>query len=124
MIIAMQVRLSSPSRLLVQRIALIQISGKMIVFDKLLGRMRDGGSCVLILSQMALALVILEDYCLFKQYNESFVIPFVIPSSSFHRYRLQKLTPTLPCRVSPYRVEALRTKAISQRLTGILMYVL
>jgi len=110
MIIAMQVHLSSPSRLLVQRIALIQISGKIMVFDKLLGRMRDGGSSVLILSQMALALVILEDYCLFKQYNES----FVIPSSSFHRYRLQKLTPTLPCRVSPYRVEALRTKAISQ----------
>jgi hypothetical protein len=61
---------------------------------------------VLILSQMSLALVILV--CL------STVC--AIPPSSL---QAPELTPTLPCRVSPDRVEAQRTKAISGRLACI-----
>jgi hypothetical protein len=65
---------------------------------------------VLILGQMGLALVILEDPCSFKHCRPPLILSF---------FRFQKLTPALPCGVSPDRVEALRNKAISGRLAGI-----
>ncbi|KAH6908618.1 SNF2 family N-terminal domain-containing protein [Coprinopsis sp. MPI-PUGE-AT-0042] len=48
---------------------LVQNSGKMVILDKLLGRMKAQGSRVLIFSQMSRVLDILEDYCLFRQYK-------------------------------------------------------
>ena len=47
------------------------------------------GLHVLILSQMTLVLVILDDHCLFKQYSESFVFPFVTSFVTGSRNRLQ-----------------------------------
>lgn len=44
-------------------------SGKMVVLDKLLRRMKQQGSRVLIFSQMSRVLDILEDYCVFREYN-------------------------------------------------------
>ncbi|ODA83360.1 hypothetical protein RJ55_01873 [Drechmeria coniospora] len=44
-------------------------AGKMVVLDKLLARMQKQGSRVLIFSQMSRLLDILEDYCVFRQYN-------------------------------------------------------
>ncbi|KIW76376.1 hypothetical protein Z517_11122 [Fonsecaea pedrosoi CBS 271.37] len=41
-------------------------SGKMIILDKILKRMKDEGSRVLIFSQMSRVLDILEDYCVFR----------------------------------------------------------
>ncbi|KAE9407682.1 SNF2 family DNA-dependent ATPase [Gymnopus androsaceus JB14] len=48
---------------------LVQNSGKMIILDKLLGKMFAKGSRVLIFSQMSRILDILEDYCLFRGYK-------------------------------------------------------
>ncbi|KAJ3509479.1 hypothetical protein NLJ89_g5204 [Agrocybe chaxingu] len=48
---------------------LIQNCGKMIILDKLLARMKEKGSRVLIFSQMSRVLDILEDYCLFRHYK-------------------------------------------------------
>ncbi|KAJ5567567.1 Peptidase aspartic catalytic [Penicillium sp. DV-2018c] len=48
---------------------LIFNSGKMAILDKLLKRMRADGSRVLIFSQMSRVLDILEDYCVFRDYN-------------------------------------------------------
>lgn len=45
---------------------LVYNSGKMVVLDKLLKRMQNQGSRVLIFSQMSRVLDILEDYCVFK----------------------------------------------------------
>lgn len=47
---------------------LIDNSGKMIMLDKLLKRMKAQGSRVLIFSQMSRQLDILEDYCVFREY--------------------------------------------------------
>ena len=48
---------------------LVYNSGKMAVLDKLLARMKQQGSRVLIFSQMSRQLDILEDYCVFRQYQ-------------------------------------------------------
>ncbi len=45
---------------------LIFNSGKMIILDKILTRMKEEGSRVLIFSQMSRVLDILEDYCVFR----------------------------------------------------------
>ena len=50
---------------------LIFNSGKMLVLDKLLKRMKANGSRVLIFSQMSRVLDILEDYCFFREYSKS-----------------------------------------------------
>ncbi|CAJ0895636.1 9407_t:CDS:2, partial [Entrophospora sp. SA101] len=47
---------------------IIENSGKMIVLDKLLKRLKAQGSRVLLFSQMSRVLDILEDYCIFKNY--------------------------------------------------------
>lgn len=44
-------------------------SGKMVILDKLLKRMKEQGSRVLIFSQMSRVLDILEDYCYFRDYE-------------------------------------------------------
>lgn len=44
-------------------------SGKMLILDKLLSRMKAQGSRVLIFSQMSRMLDILEDYCIFRDYD-------------------------------------------------------
>ena len=48
---------------------LVENAGKMIILDKLLRRMKEKGSRVLIFSQMSRMLDILEDYCLFREYK-------------------------------------------------------
>ncbi|KAI9827315.1 MAG: hypothetical protein M1826_006420 [Phylliscum demangeonii] len=48
---------------------LIQSAGKMLMLDKLLGRLQKQGSRVLIFSQMSRVLDILEDYCVFRGYK-------------------------------------------------------
>lgn len=48
---------------------LVYNAGKMAVLDKLLSRMRKQGSRVLIFSQMSRMLDILEDYCVFRDYQ-------------------------------------------------------
>jgi SWI/SNF-related matrix-associated actin-dependent regulator of chromatin subfamily A member 5 len=50
---------------------LVHNAGKMVILDKLLKRMKENGSRVLIFSQMSRMLDILEDYCHFRQYRES-----------------------------------------------------
>lgn len=50
---------------------LIFNSGKMIILDKLLAKMKEKGSRVLIFSQMSRVLDILEDYCIFRDHRES-----------------------------------------------------
>ncbi|KAJ9620657.1 chromatin remodeling complex Adenosinetriphosphatase [Knufia peltigerae] len=45
---------------------LVYNSGKMIILDKILNRMKEEGSRVLIFSQMSRVLDILEDYCVFR----------------------------------------------------------
>ena len=52
---------------------LVQNSGKMIILDRLLSRMKVKGSRILIFSQMSRVLDILEDYCLFRSYSMSLV---------------------------------------------------
>lgn len=48
---------------------LVYNAGKMAVLDKLLLRLKKEGSRVLIFSQMSRLLDILEDYCVFREYN-------------------------------------------------------
>ncbi|KAK7202427.1 chromatin remodelling complex ATPase chain ISW1 [Myxozyma melibiosi] len=48
---------------------LVQNAGKMVMLDKLLKRLKAQGSRVLIFSQMSRLLDILEDYCLFREYE-------------------------------------------------------
>ncbi|VDB94391.1 unnamed protein product [Peniophora sp. CBMAI 1063] len=50
---------------------LVENAGKMVVLDKLLRRMKERGSRVLIFSQMSRMLDILEDCCLFREYKYS-----------------------------------------------------
>ncbi len=44
-------------------------SGKMMLLDRLLARLKENGSRVLLFSQMARVLDILEDYCVFRGYE-------------------------------------------------------
>jgi chromodomain-helicase-DNA-binding protein 7 len=48
--------------------ALVQSSGKMVLVDKLLAKLKDGGHRVLVFSQMVRCLDILEDYLIYRQY--------------------------------------------------------
>lgn len=48
---------------------LVDNCGKMVILDKLLPRLKEQGSRVLIFSQMTRMLDILEDYCLWRAYN-------------------------------------------------------
>eukprot|EP00866_Antonospora_locustae_P001934 jgi/Antlo1/1934/96 len=48
---------------------LIENCGKMIVLDKLLEKLKESGNRVLLFSQMARMIDILEDYCVFKGYK-------------------------------------------------------
>ncbi|CDR98790.1 probable ISW2-ATPase component of a two subunit chromatin remodeling complex [Sporisorium scitamineum] len=48
---------------------LVDNSGKMVILDRLLHKMKQKGSRVLIFSQMSRMLDILEDYCLFREYQ-------------------------------------------------------
>ena len=48
---------------------IVENCGKMVLLDKLLPRVKEQGSRVLIFSQMTRMLDILEDYCLWKNYN-------------------------------------------------------
>lgn len=74
---------------------LVENSGKMRILDKLLPRLQQEGSRVLIFSQMTRVLDILEDYCLWQQYEycrldgqtpheerQSFINSFNMPGSS------------------------------------------
>jgi SWI/SNF-related matrix-associated actin-dependent regulator of chromatin subfamily A member 5 len=45
----------------------VENSGKLVLLDKLLKRLQERGSRVLVFSQMTRMLDILEDYCLYKQ---------------------------------------------------------
>jgi SWI/SNF-related matrix-associated actin-dependent regulator of chromatin subfamily A member 5 len=45
---------------------LIENSGKIVLLDKLLPRLQERGSRVLIFSQMTRMIDILEDYCLYR----------------------------------------------------------
>lgn len=49
--------------------ALIQSSGKMVLVDKLLAKLKASGHRVLIFSQMVRCLDILEDYLIYRQYS-------------------------------------------------------
>lgn len=60
-----------PSAVIVTFIVLfwqVENSGKMIVLDKLLPKLREMGSRVLLFSQMTRMLDILEDYCVWRKY--------------------------------------------------------
>lgn len=48
---------------------LVNNSGKMVILDKILNRMKSQGSRVLIFSQMSRVLDILEDYCVFREHQ-------------------------------------------------------
>ena len=48
---------------------IIENSGKMVILDKLLPKLKDQGSRVLIFSQMTRLLDLLEDYCWMKEYE-------------------------------------------------------
>ena len=48
---------------------LVENSGKMIILDKILSKMKEQGSRVLIFSQMSRVLDILEDYCVFRSHK-------------------------------------------------------
>lgn len=61
-------------------------SGKMVVLDKLLKKMKEQGSRVLIFSQMSRMLDILEDYCYFRGYNYS-----RIDGSTDHEDRIEAI---------------------------------
>lgn len=62
---------------------LVDNSGKMVILDKLLKKMKERGSRVLIFSQMSRMLDILEDYCLFRSYKYC-----RIDGSSLHEDRI------------------------------------
>ncbi|KAF3940946.1 hypothetical protein ABW19_dt0205495 [Dactylella cylindrospora] len=65
---------------------LVYNSGKMVLLDKLLKRMQEQGSRVLIFSQMSRLLDILEDYCIFRgfKYNR-------IDGSTAHEDRINAI---------------------------------
>ena len=48
---------------------LVTNCGKMTVLDKLLPRLKEEGSRVLLFSQMTRTLDILEDYCIWREYK-------------------------------------------------------
>ncbi|PGH15336.1 hypothetical protein AJ79_02502 [Helicocarpus griseus UAMH5409] len=48
---------------------LVDNAGKMVILDKILKRMKNQGSRVLIFSQMSRVLDILEDYCVFREHQ-------------------------------------------------------
>lgn len=48
---------------------IVQNSGKMIIMDKLLSKLKENGSRVLIFSQMTSMLDIIEDYCNMREYE-------------------------------------------------------
>jgi SWI/SNF-related matrix-associated actin-dependent regulator of chromatin subfamily A member 5 len=48
---------------------LVTNAGKMVMLDRLLGRLKKQGSRVLIFSQMSRLLDILEDYCVFREFK-------------------------------------------------------
>jgi len=48
---------------------IVEASGKMIVLDKLLSKLQDQGSRVLLFCQMTRVLDILEDYCIWKEFE-------------------------------------------------------
>lgn len=48
---------------------LVYNCGKLVILDKLLPKLQEQGSRVLIFSQMTRMLDILEDYCLWRQYK-------------------------------------------------------
>ena len=62
---------------------LVDNAGKMVILDKLLRKMKERGSRVLIFSQMSRMLDILEDYCLFREYKYC-----RIDGSSMHEDRI------------------------------------
>lgn len=48
---------------------MIEASGKMIILDKLLKKLKhEGGHQVLIFSQMTMVMDIIEDYCNYREY--------------------------------------------------------
>lgn len=55
---------------------LVENSGKMVLLDKLLVKLRERESRVLIFSQMTRMLDILEDYCLYRYGLSLFPFPF------------------------------------------------
>ena len=55
----------------------------MVILDKLLKRMKEKGSRVLIFSQMSRVLDILEDYCMYRQYGR-YVCTGHEPILTFH----------------------------------------
>ncbi|CCH60588.1 hypothetical protein TBLA_0D00800 [Henningerozyma blattae CBS 6284] len=61
-------------------------AGKMIILDKLLKRLKEKGSRVLIFSQMSRLLDILEDYCYFRGFNYC-----RIDGSTAHEERIQAI---------------------------------
>lgn len=65
---------------------LVDNCGKMVILDKLLARVKSQGSRVLIFSQMSRMLDILEDYCIFREYEYS-----RIDGSTGHEDRIQAI---------------------------------
>jgi SWI/SNF-related matrix-associated actin-dependent regulator of chromatin subfamily A member 5 len=67
---------------------IIDNAGKMVVLDKLLKRMKEQGSRVLLFSQMSRVLDILEDYCVFRGYG-MLLVEFLdlIPGSTIQPLR-------------------------------------
>lgn len=65
---------------------LIYNCGKMVILDKLLKRLKTQGSRVLIFSQMSRLLDILEDYCMFREYEYC-----RIDGSTDHEERVQAI---------------------------------
>lgn len=57
--------------------ALVQASGKLVLLDKLLPRLKDGGHRVLVFSQMVRCLDLLEDYLVHKRYLECASLVFL-----------------------------------------------
>lgn len=53
-------------------------AGKMVILDKLLPRLQEQGSRVLIFSQMTRMIDILEDYCYWKGYQVIYLSSFLI----------------------------------------------
>ena len=65
---------------------IIYNAGKMVMLDKLLGRLQKEGSRVLIFSQMSRLLDILEDYCVFRDFKYC-----RIDGSTAHEDRIQAI---------------------------------
>lgn len=61
---------------------IVDNSGKMVVLDKLLTRMKAQGSRVLLFSQMSRVLDILEDYCWWRGYGMGFYLSALITNHS------------------------------------------